>query len=253
MNRVAVVTGASSGIGKATAAALARAGFEVHAGARRFDRLEALASEVQGITPHHLDVTDDQSVLRFAECLERVDLLVNNAGNAFGLDSVESAPLERWQRMFDLNVLGSLRMIQALLPKLRRSPLATIVQVGSIAGFEVYPGGAGYTASKHAVNALTRTLRLELLGEPIRVCQVAPGLVRTEFALVRYDGDRTREEALYQGMTPLLAEDVAEAILWIAERPAHVNVDLLVLKPRDQAEATRVYRREKPETLGDHP
>ncbi len=243
MVSIAVVTGASSGIGRAAALALARAGFEVHAGARRFERLAILAAEAPGIRPYRLDVTDHESVARFASQLERVDLLVNNAGNAFGLDFVESAPIERWQRMFDLNVLGSLRMIQELLPQLRRSPNATIVQVGSIAGFQVYPGGAGYTASKHALDALTRTLRLELLGEPIRICQVAPGLVRTEFALVRYEGDKEREEALYQGMAPLQAEDVAEAIVWVATRPAHVNVDLLVIQPRDQAEATRVYRR----------
>lgn len=246
MAPVAVVTGASSGIGEAAARRLAHLGYQVHAGARRFDRLEALAREVPGIYPHPLDVTDAASVAAFASRLNAVDLLVNNAGNAFGLDPIESAPIERWQGMYELNVLGCLRMIQALLPHLRKSPCATIVQVGSIAGFEVYPGGAGYTASKHALDALTRTLRLELLGEPIRVCQIAPGLVWTEFARVRYEGDTEREAALYRGMTPLSAEDVAEAIVWVATRPRHVNVDLIRLQPLDQAGATRVHRRESP-------
>jgi NADP-dependent 3-hydroxy acid dehydrogenase YdfG len=241
-NRLAIVTGASSGFGAATVRALAGAGYDVLAGARRTDRLEALARET-GCRWAALDVTDDASVERFTAGIERLDLLVNNAGNAFGLERIEAAELANWSAMFELNVIGVLRTTRALLPALRASGDATIVNVGSVAAFEVYPGGAGYTASKHGLRALTRTLRLELFGEPIRICEIAPGMAETEFALVRFGGDRERAEKLYAGMTPLGAEDIAEAIRWVATLPSHVNVDELVIRPRDQATATLVHRR----------
>ena len=248
-SRVAVVTGASSGFGAATARALARAGYSVVLGARREDRLAALAADIAAELPgiearwSALDVTDAASVERFAAALPRVDLLVNNAGNAFGTESIADADEAKWLAMFDLNVLGVLRVTRALLPKLLASGDGLVVNVGSISGFEVYPGGAGYTASKHAVRALTRTLRLELLGKPVRVTEIAPGLAETEFALVRFEGDRERARRLYEGMTPLTAEDIAEAIAFVATRPPHVDIDEMVIRPRDQATATLVHRR----------
>ncbi len=240
--RIAVVTGASSGFGAATARALAREGFEVVLGARRADRLEKLAGELGGRW-RALDVTDPASVEAFCAGLGPVDVLVNNAGNAFGTESVADADEAKWLAMFELNVLGVLRMTRALLPALLASGDGLIVNVGSIAGFETYPGGGGYTASKHALRALTRTLRLELLGKPVRVTEIAPGLAETEFALVRFGGDRERARKLYEGMTPLVAEDIAAAIAWVATRPSHVDIDEMVIRPRDQANATTVHRR----------
>jgi NADP-dependent 3-hydroxy acid dehydrogenase YdfG len=240
--RIAVVTGASAGFGKATVEAFVREGFEVVAGARREERLAELAAET-GCRWQRLDVTDPASVERFAAALERVDVLVNNAGGAFGTETIEQAVEAKWQAMFELNVLGVLRMTRALLPQLLASGDGLIVNVGYIAGFETYAGRGGYTASKHALRALTRTLRLELLGRPIRVTEISPGLAETEFALVRFDGDRERARRVYQGMTPLVAADIAAAIAWVATRPSHVDVDEMVLRPRDQASATVVHRR----------
>lgn len=239
---MAVVTGASSGFGAATARALSGAGYELVLGARRTDRLRAVG-EPLGARCLRLDVTDPESVEAFCDAVERVDLLVNNAGNAFGSEPIAEADEAKWLAMFELNVLGVLRMTKALLPKLLASGDALVVNVGSIAGFEVYPGGAGYTASKHALRALTRTLRLELLGKPVRVTDVSPGLAETEFALVRFAGDRERAGKVYEGMTPLVAEDIAQAIAWVATRPPHVDIDELVVRPRDQASAMLVHRR----------
>lgn len=239
---VAVVTGASSGIGAATARALAAEGFEVVLGARRVDRIEAIAAEIGG-RAHVLDVTDAASVAAFVATVPECAVLVNNAGGASGLEPARSADLDRWQAMYDSNVLGVARVTQGLLEALISSGDGRIVVVGSIASFESYPGGAGYTAAKHAVGSVTRTLRLELLGEPVRVIQIDPGMVETEFSAVRFDGDQARADAVYQGMTPLSAEDVAEVISFAVTRPAHVNLDQIVLRPRDQASARDVHRR----------
>lgn len=239
--RVAVVTGASSGIGAATVRSLAAAGLETVSAARRLDRCEALAKEVGG-RALALDVTDQESVDRFAGQLDRVDVIVHSAGGALGLDRVEDADLEQWRQMYESNVLGVLRVTQALLPALRRSTDAHLVVLGSIAGFEVYPGGAGYTAAKHAVNALCRTLRLELNGEPIRITEVAPGMVDTEFSTVRFGGDSERAAGVYRGLTPLSAEDVADVISFCVTRPRHVNIDHVVVKPVAQATATVAHR-----------
>lgn len=238
---VAVVTGASSGIGAASAGALARAGYDVVLGARRADRLSEVAAGCGG-TPLPLDVTDEDSVAAFASRIDRCDLLVNNAGGAFGLASVAEADLDDWQRMYDVNVLGTVRVTKALLPLLVASGNGQIVTIASIAAHEPYKGGAGYNAAKHAEAALTRVLRLELLGQPVRVCEIDPGMVETEFSLVRFDGDSERAEAVYRGMTPLTAEDVAESVAWVATRPAHVNVDRIAITPRDQAAAHIVHR-----------
>lgn len=243
--KIAVVTGASSGIGAATARALRRDGWNVVVGARRLDRLVALAAELDA-KPLALDVSDEASVTEFVAGVPTVvDLLVNNAGAALGLDSVESASELHWRQMWETNVLGAVRMTRGLLPSIRRSECGHIVNVGSIAGFETYPGGGGYTASKHALRAVTRTLRLELLGEPIRVTEVAPGLVETEFSIVRFGGDTARAEAVYRGMTPLSGADVADCIAWAASRPPHVNIDEIVVRPRDQATARNVHRRRR--------
>ncbi|RPH57433.1 SDR family NAD(P)-dependent oxidoreductase [bacterium] len=242
--KIAVVTGASSGIGAATARALGRAGFRVIVGARRLDRLREVA-EPLGATALPLDVTDAGSVAAFVSQMpEEVHLLVNNAGGALGLDRIETAKDEDWITMWETNVLGMMRVTRALLPALVRSGDGHVIDVGSIAGFETYAGGAGYTGAKHAARAFTRTLRLELLGKPVRVTDVAPGLVETEFSLVRFAGDAERARAVYQGMAPLTPEDVADCILWAATRPSHVNIDEIVVRPRDQASATMVHRRD---------
>ena len=239
--KVAIVTGASAGIGAATASRLAAAGYRVIAAARRLERLEELAAEFGG-EARRLDVTDLNDITELAAGIERLDLLVNNAGGALGLDPIEASDDERWRVMWETNVLGLMRMTRALLPALRASGAGHVINVGSIAGFEVYPGGGGYTSVKHAARAVTRTLRLELLGEPIRITEVNPGLVETEFSLVRFAGDEERAAATYRGMTPLTGDDGAECIVWAATRPAHVNVDEIVVRPLDQAAVTHVHR-----------
>jgi NADP-dependent 3-hydroxy acid dehydrogenase YdfG len=241
--KIAVVTGASSGIGADTARALSVAGFDLVLGARRVDRLETLAQEIGGARFQALDVTDAESVEAFASGIDRVDLLVNNAGGALGVNRVEDAPDDHWRTMWEVNFLGVVRMTRTLLPKLLASGDGHIINVGSIAGFEQYPGGAGYTGAKHAARALTKTLRLELLGEPIRITEIAPGLVETEFSMVRFDQDATKAEAVYEGMTPLRGSDIADCIAWAATRPSHVNIDEIVVRPRDQAAATLVHRK----------
>lgn len=241
--RVAVVTGASSGIGEATAKTLAAQGFHVVAVARREDRITALANEIGG-RAIVADVTDDAAVEALASALSRVDVLVNNAGGAHGLEFVADANLAHWRRMWETNVLGTLRVTRALLPKLIDSGDGLIVTVTSVASLEVYDGGAGYAAAKHAQGALHRTLRGELLGKPVRLTEIAPGAVETEFSLVRFGGDQQRADAVYAGMTPLVAADVAEVIGFVASRPSHVNLDLIVLRPRDQATTTRRVNRQ---------
>jgi len=243
--RTAVITGASSGIGAATARALAGDGYQVVIGARRLERLEALAEEI-GARPIPLDVTDSDSVESFAAEVGRCDVLVNNAGGALGLDPVAEADEERWRWMYEANVLGTMRMTRALLPALVDSGDGLIATVTSIAAFEAYRGGAGYMAAKHAQRAMLRSLRLELLGKPVRVTEVAPGMVETEFSVVRLGGDEEAARRVYEGMRPLGAEDVAECIRWVASLAPHVDVDEIVVRPRAQASATDVHRDEPP-------
>ena len=246
---VAVVTGASSGIGAATARRLAGEGFHVVAAARRADRLEALVAEITSAggsaTPASCDVTSDAAVASLAEVAgDRVSLLVNNAGGARGLDPVDAGSLADWQWMYDVNVLGTLRVTQALLPALEASGAGTIVTIGSTAAFTVYEGGAGYAAAKHAQNALVGTLRLELAGRPVRVIEIDPGMVRTEeFSLNRLGGDPGKADAVYAGVAePLVADDIADCVAWCATRPQHVNVDRLVVRPIAQAAQHKVVR-----------
>jgi NADP-dependent 3-hydroxy acid dehydrogenase YdfG len=239
-----VVTGASSGIGAATARMLAAAGFQVFCAARRADRIEALADEIGG-TAVTCDVTDAASVAALAETVgERLNLLVNNAGGAFGAAPVAEADVDEWRRMYDVNVIGLVQVTRALLPALIASGDGMVLNVGSTAGRVAYEGGGGYTAAKHGTQVVSETLRLELWDQPVRVCEIAPGMVKTdEFALVRFEGDREKAEAVYAGVPdPLTAEDVADAITWMATRPAHVNIDELVIRPRRQAAQHKVHR-----------
>jgi NADP-dependent 3-hydroxy acid dehydrogenase YdfG len=243
--RVAVVTGASSGIGAATARALAGAGFRVIGGGRRLDRLrEAVGAEGTAL---ELDVTRLDSIAAFVKAIDeqagRVDVLVNNAGKALGLSPVGESEDSDWTEMLDTNVLGLLRVTRAFLPLIRKAPSGHIVNLGSIAAFEVYRGGAGYTATKHAVRAINRTLRIELNGEPIRVTEISPGMVETEFSLVRFHGDRAKADPVYQGLQPLTPEDIADCILFAVTRPPHVDIDEMVIRPLAQANTFTVSRK----------
>jgi NADP-dependent 3-hydroxy acid dehydrogenase YdfG len=239
---VAVVTGASSGIGAATARRLAADGFSVVLGARRMDRLTELAGEIGGRAVE-LDVTDADSVAALVASLDRVDVLVNNAGGAFDAAPVADADLDSWTRSFEVNVLGSVRVTKALLPALRASGAGDVVFVGSTAGLVSYEGGASYTAAKHGVHTLAETLRLELVAEPVRIVEIAPGMVKTdEFALNR-TGDAAKAAKVYEGVRePLVADDVADCIAWAVTRPHHVNIDLMVVRPRAQAAQHKVHR-----------
>jgi NADP-dependent 3-hydroxy acid dehydrogenase YdfG len=239
---VAVVTGASSGIGEATARRLAAEGFEVVLGARRLERLARVAGEIGGRAVP-LDVTDTASVTAFCAEVPECRVLVNNAGGALGRDAVEDADEDEWRWMYEANVMGVLRMTKALLPAIEASGDGHVVMVGSIAGHEPYVGGAGYNAAKFALRAVTKVLRLELLGRPVRVTEVDPGMVETEFSLVRFHGDEEKAKAVYEGVTPLTADDIADCIAFAVTRPSHVNIDTMIVLARDQAGASNVHRR----------
>ncbi|UGT64675.1 SDR family NAD(P)-dependent oxidoreductase [Nocardia asteroides] len=240
--RNAVVTGASSGIGEATARQLAADGYHVYVGARRLDRLRGLAEEIGG-TALELDVTSDESVATFAEAIPTAAILVNNAGGAKGLATVAEADLDDWRWMWETNVLGTLRITKALLPKLIDSGDGLIVTITSVAAFHAYDNGSGYTSAKHAQAVLHRTLRGELLGKPVRLTEIAPGAVETEFSLVRFDGDAEKAAKVYEGIDPLVARDIAEIVGFVASRPPHVNLDQITVAPRDQAAPGRFARR----------
>ena len=248
MQNIAVVTGASSGIGAATARRLVSEGFHVVVAARRTDRLAALVDEIGSATAVECDVTSDESVAALAAAVAGLDgtltLLVNNAGGARGLDPVSTGSVDDWQWMFDVNVLGTLRVTKALLPALEASGRGTIVTIGSTAAFTVYEGGGGYTAAKHAQNALVGTLRLEIVGKPVRVVEIDPGMVRTdEFSVNRFGGDQERADAIYAGVKePLVADDIADCVAFVATRPHHVNIDRLVVRPIVQAAQHKVHR-----------
>jgi NADP-dependent 3-hydroxy acid dehydrogenase YdfG len=246
--RTAVVTGASSGIGAATARRLAAEGYHVVLAARRLDRLEAVAAMITQAGGHaqvaRLDVTDRTEVDALAESLDRCDVVVANAGGAIGADPIATASPADWQAMYASNVLGTLHTIQALLPKLIATGEGTVIIMSSTAGLGTYEGGGGYVAAKHGTHAIATTLRLELCGQPVRVIEIAPGMVKTdEFALTRFRGDAARAAAVYAGVAePLTAEDVADAVAWTLTRPSHVNVDLMVLRPVAQAAQHKVHR-----------
>lgn len=242
----AVVTGASSGIGAATVRLLRTAGWDVVAVARRAGRLAELERET-GASVIAADLTSDEDVARLVETVTAggpVHALVNNAGGAIGADPVALADVEDWRAMFELNVLATLRVTQALLPALRATRRGDVLVVTSTAGHGTYPGGGGYVAAKHAERQIAATLRLELMGEPLRVIEIAPGMVQTEeFSLTRFRGDQAAADAVYAGVDgPLVAEDIADAIVWCLSRPHHVNIDTMVIRPRAQVSNTQVAR-----------
>lgn len=240
-----MVTGAGSGIGAAIARSLAADGFHVWCAARRTDRIAAVAAQIGG-TAVTCDVTDAHDVAALAAAVgPRLDVLVNNAGGALGTDPVTVADSEQWRAMYDVNVVGTMQVTQALTPALIASGAGTIVNIGSVAGHAVYEGGGGYAAAKHGLAAVTETLRLELNGQPVRITEIAPGMVHTEeFSLVRYGGDQVKADAVYAGIDqPLMAEDIADAVRWVVTRASHVNVDLMIIKPLAQAAPHKVHRR----------
>ncbi|WP_431843844.1 SDR family NAD(P)-dependent oxidoreductase [Calidifontibacter indicus] len=241
--RIAVVTGASSGIGRATARRLAADGFEVICAARRTDRIEALAHEIGGRAVT-CDVTKADDVAALAAAVgDRLDVLVANAGGAIGTETVATAALEEWRTMYDTNVIGVAASIQALLPALTKAH-GVIITIGSVAGMVAYEGGAGYCGVKAAVHSLMMSLRLELFDQPVRVCEVDPGMVASdEFSLVRFRGDESKAAAVYAGVeAPLTQDDIAEIVAFVAAQPEHVNIDQLVVRPRAQAAAHKVHR-----------
>jgi NADP-dependent 3-hydroxy acid dehydrogenase YdfG len=245
--QIAVVTGASSGIGAATARRLAGEGFTVVAAARRTDRVARLAEET-GAVAVRCDVTSDADVAALADAVAglpgQLTLLVNNAGGALGADPVAETDIEQWRWMYEVNVLGTVRVTKALLPRLDASGAGTVVILSSTAGLIVYEGGGGYAAAKHAQTAVAETLRLELCGRPVRVVEIDPGMVKTdEFAVKRFGGDAEKAAAVYAGVAePLTADDIADCIAWCATRPHHVNIDRLVVRPLAQAAQHKVHR-----------
>lgn len=241
--RIAVVTGASSGIGRATARRLAADGFEVICAARRTDRIEQLAQEIGGRAVT-CDVTKADDIAALAAAVgDRLDVLVANAGGAIGNETVATAKLDEWRTMYDTNVIGVAASIQALLPALTNAH-GVIITIGSVAGMVAYEGGAGYCGVKAAVHSLMMSLRLELFDQPVRVCEVDPGMVASdEFALVRFHGDEQKAAAVYAGVeAPLTQDDIAETVAFVAAQPEHVNIDQLVVRPRAQAAAHKVHR-----------
>ena len=248
MDRTAVITGASSGIGAASAVKLAEAGYRVVLTARRTDRLAEVAERITqkgGQAEYHqLDVTDRPAVDAFAAQLDRCDVLVANAGGAIGAETVAAGNPDDWRAMYEVNVIGTLHVTQALLTKLAATGAGTIVLMSSTAGFVAYEGGGGYVAAKHGTHAIAGTLRLELSGQPVRVIEIAPGMVRTdEFAVNRYRGDADAAAKVYAGVAePLTAQDVADAVAWTVTRPQHFNVDLMVIRPLAQAAQHKVHR-----------
>ncbi len=234
MNKIAVVTGGSAGIGEAAARALAGDGWTVWVAARRIERCEPIAREIGGVAVE-LDVTDQESVDKLAAKLDRVDLLVNNAGGARGLDYLRDAREEDWRWMYETNVYGTVRVTQALYPQLRAAE-GLVINIGSIAGTDAYKGGSGYNAAKYGLRGLTRALRREEAENRIRVTEIDPGRVKTDFSMNRFAGDAERADAVYEGKLNLSAGDIAEAVRWVASLPAHVNIDTLNIMPTDQAE-----------------
>lgn len=247
-----LITGASSGFGAAAARLFAAEGAKLLLGARRLGRLEGVAAEARkaGAAEAHfqtLDVSQTASVNGFVEWARtktrEVHVLINNAGGALGLDPVAHGKDEDWETMLQTNVLGVLRMTRAVLPLMPHDAGSSIINIGSYAAHTVYEGGAAYCAAKAGELQITRTLRLELYGTGIRVGSVDPGLAETEFSVVRFKGDKTKAGKLYEGVNPLIAEDIAEILVWVASRPPHVNIDDLLVRPVDQAAIYKVYRR----------
>jgi serine 3-dehydrogenase len=251
-HKIVFVTGASSGIGESAARAFAAEGAKILMCARRGERIEKLAKELEtghktAVRTFRLDVREqaavDKAVAGLPEAWRAIDILVNNAGLSRGLDKLPGGLVGDWEEMIDTNVKGLLYVTRAVLPGMIERGRGHVINIGSIAGLEVYPGGAVYCASKFAVRALTKGLRLDLHGTPVRVREVAPGMVETEFSVVRFHGDAERARKVYQGLTPLGPDDIAEAVVWCATRPLHVNVSDVVIWPTAQASPTLVHRK----------
>lgn len=248
MNRIALVTGATSGIGRATALELAKQGFKIIATGRRTERLEELKQQLSGVPVYTLafDVRDKNAVADAINSLpdawKQIEVLVNNAGNAHGLSPVQGGDLADWDAMIDINVKGLLYVSHAVIPLMQKYKKGHIVNIGSIAGKEVYPNGNVYCASKHAVDALSKGMRMDLIQEGIKVSEVNPGLVETEFSEVRFKGDKERAASVYQGYKALEAQDIAELIAFMVTRPAHVNLAEVMILPAAQASATVVNK-----------
>jgi 3-hydroxy acid dehydrogenase / malonic semialdehyde reductase len=247
-----LITGASSGFGAAAARAFGACGARLILGARRMDRLEQSAEDAKKAGAaeahiHSLDVEKTESVQAFIDWakgrINGLHVLINNAGGAHGLDTIAQGKDSDWEAMFQSNVLGILRMTRAALPLMPRDAGATIINIGSVAGRTAYEGGGAYCAAKAAELQITRTLRLELFGSGIRVSTVDPGLAETEFSLIRFKGDTAAAKKVYEGTNPLTAVDIAETLVWVATRPAHVNIDELVIKPVDQTAVGKVFKR----------
>ena len=234
MNKIAVVTGGSAGIGEAAARALAGDGWTVYVAARRLERCQEIAEQIGGVAVE-LDVTSQESVDKLAGMLDRVDLLVNNAGGARSLDYLRDASEEDWNWMYQTNVYGTVRVTKALYPQLKAAQ-GLVINIGSVAGTDAYRGGSGYNAAKFGLRGLTRALRREEAENSIRVTEIDPGRVKTDFALNRFEGDAARASEVYEGKLNLTAEDIAETIRWVASLPKHVNIDTLSIMPTDQAE-----------------
>lgn len=251
MSRIAMVTGATSGIGKATALRLAQEGYDIIINGRREERLKEVASEIEkhGVKCYFgkLDVRVQQEVEQFVEALpaewKAIDVLVNNAGLAAGKGTLQEGSLDHWERMIDTNLKGLLYVSKAVIPGMIERKSGHIINIGSIAGKEVYPGGNVYNASKHGVDALTRAMRIDLIEHQIKVSQVAPGMVETEFSVVRFDGDQEKANEVYKGFDPLMAEDIADAVAYQVTRPAHVNIADILILPAAQASATIVSKK----------
>jgi 3-hydroxy acid dehydrogenase / malonic semialdehyde reductase len=253
MQKIALITGASSGIGEATARLLSRNGYDLILTARRNDRLKKVASEIKkeskcNILELIFDVRSQAEVQKHVSSLkegwEKVDLLVNNAGLAAGLSSVQDGLVDDWERMIDTNIKGLLYMSRAVIPLMAERKTGHIVNIGSIAGKEVYPNGNVYCGTKYAVDAITKGMRIELLPHNIKVTSICPGAVETEFSTVRFHGDAKRAKGVYKGFTPLDGNDIADAILWVVTRPAHVNINDMLIMPTAQANATTILRLE---------
>lgn len=251
-NKWVVITGASSGFGAAAARAFGAEGAKVILGARRLDRLKGVAIEAKEAGApeahvHALDVSSTPNVEEFVNWVrtltDKIDVLVNNAGGAKGVDKVAEAKDEDWEFMMQTNVLGVLRMTRACLPLIEKNPGAAILNIGSIAGRTAYEGGSAYCAAKAGELQITRALRLELCGTGVRVCTVDPGFAETEFSIVRFKGDTERAKKVYEGLEALTADDIAETLVWVASRPPHVCIDEMVIKPTDQAAIHKVHRR----------
>jgi len=252
MNKIAFITGATAGIGKAIAEKLAENNFDVIITGRRGNILDALEKEIKqkyGVRALSLilDVRDRDAckiaIDKLPEEWKNIDLLVNNAGLAAGLGTIQEGEFEHWDKMIDTNIKGLLNITRLISPLMIAKNQGQIINIGSIAGKEVYPGGNVYCGTKHAVDAITKGMRIDMVQHNIKVTSIDPGMVETEFSIVRFDGDKERAKKVYEGFTPLFANDIAEAVIFVATRPAHVNINDMIIMPTAQASATVVDRK----------